>query len=446
MPNLLRSLRPRRPPSSRPVAPVIDAATSPTLPPGDSESFDDLEPLDRTLIARRSRELGPVFHGRMHGELCVCIVGIALGRRFLSEHGQSLHPLTLDLAPLVPKGFLRQMRGDDHRDYRRQLVRAARALDGLIDDAALEAVCTRGMERLAERPADSEPSPVLDVATDVATAVLIVLFFGAEPGSDRFAQLLEGYRRLGRYGLVWNLGDAQHQAFAELRRLLRHDLGGPDGDARVIAPAGDARMHDACVLAQLAHDGEVDDTMLGNLIYMVEMGRMDLQVFVRWLLRYAAAHPDAIARIADETAMPPDPTLPVSAAEAFVLEVLRTDQSERLMRRTTRDIVFEGYLIPTGSYVRICMWESHHDGTVFADPERFDPERFVVTSPTREQYSPFGLDHHQCPFAAMSIRLGMAVLRAIARFDASIADDGPPVRGAYHWEPSRRLRLDVRRR
>ena len=44
-----------------------------------------------------------------------------------------------------------------------------------------------------------------------------------------------------------------------------------------------------------------------------------------------------------------------TAAEAFVLEVLRSDQAERLMRLVTRDIVFDGYLIPKGARVRVCV-------------------------------------------------------------------------------------------
>ena len=424
--------------SSIAVVSPIDVV-SPMLPPGGLDSLDDLEKVDRSAIVRRSSVFGPMFTGTTEGELCVCIVGLTLGRRFLQEHTSSLHPRTLELESLIPKGFLRQMGGDDHREYRRAVVRAARSLEAVVDRAVLDALVARGLRDLATSGVDatpaSGPSPLLRIAADVATASLIVLFFGAVPGSGLFDRLQADFRRLGPFGLVWNLKEPQHRAFADLRSALREEL--------TALRRGDASVADECVLAQLAVDGDVDETMLGNVIYMVEMGRQDIQVFFRWLLRYAAANPDALARIADETAVP-TPGSAMSAAEAFVLEVLRSDQSERLMRRVTREIVFDGYLIPKDAFVRICLWEAHHDTDVFADPYRFDPERFRHLTPTKEQFSPFGLDHHQCPFASLSIGLGTTLLRGVAvAYDITIVDDATPVRGAYHWEPSRRLRLRV---
>jgi cytochrome P450 len=429
----------------------------PTLPPGDLDSLDDLEKASRMALVRRSAALGPIFTGTMHGELCICIMGLPLGRRFLQEHAESLRPHTLELEPLIPLGFLRQMSGDDHRDYRRALVRAARSLDQIVDQAILDVICTSGLRDLELRLDDnaSGPSPLLDVASEIATAALIVLFFGALPGSEPFARLVAAYRRLGPFGLVWNLQAQQHQAFADLRDDLRMQLRE--------RKAGSAAMADACVLVQLANEGPVDETMLGNLIYMVEMGRQDIQAFFRWLLRYGAANPGAMARIAQEDAAAQSAShrsehaesgehaehsepADLSSAEAFVLEVLRSDQSERLVRRATRDIVFENYLIPKDAFVRICVWEAHHSDDVFADPYRFDPARFLRSTPTKEQFSPFGIDHHQCPFGGLSIRLGTSLLRAAASFELTTLEDAAPTRAAYHWEPSRKLRVRVRSR
>ncbi len=433
---LIEAVRPRRPSTHRPAEGGTQSARIPTLPPGGRDELDDVEKVDRTAILRRSREFGPMFTGTTEGEVCVYLVGLALGRRFLHEHSESLRPRTLELEGLFPKGFLRQMGGEDHRDYRRALVRASRSLDTVVDQAVVDAVFESALHDLSTNNDSLGPlSPLLGASSAIATAVLVVLFFGAEPGSERFNRMVAEFRRLGPFGLVWNLRDPQHEAFAALRDQLRNDL----ADRR----AGTATMADACVLSQVANDGEVDETMLGNLIYMVEMGRQDMQVLFRWILRYAASNPEALARIAAEESendASVHPTL--SAAEAFVVEVLRSDQSERLMRRATRDIVFDGYLIPKNAYVRICMWEAHHDPEVFVDPFRFDPERFLRTKPTKEQFSPFGIDHHQCPFATMSIGLGTALLRSVAAaYDVSVMDDGAVVRGAYHWEPSRRLRL-----
>jgi cytochrome P450 len=419
---------------------VETTPSAPGLPPGELDSLDEMEKGDRAAIARRGALLGPIFKGTSLGDLCICVVGLQRGRRLLQDHADSLHPVTLSLEELVPKGFLRQMSGDYHRDYRRLLVRAARALDPMIDQRILDTICDGGLHDYASGsgPDATGPAALLDMATTIATATLIVLFFGTEPGSERFERLMEQYRHLGPYGMVWNLQAPQFEAFARIRDDLREMLAaGHDGSVPLAS---------ACVLSQVAEQGEVDDTMLGNLIYMVEMGRGDLQTFFRWLLRYGSAHPAAMARIAGEQATALDPGL-TSAADAFVLEVLRMDQSERLMRRATRDFVFDGYTVPKGSLVRLCMWEAHHSEDQFADPYSFDPARFLAMTPTREQFSPFGLDHHLCPFAGISIRIGSTFLRALAtNFESTQVADGPAVRGAYHWEPSRKLRVQVRKR
>ncbi len=388
--------------------------------------LDVLEKADRLTITKLAAQHGPVFDAVMHGEPCVCIVGIARGRRLLREHADSLRPYTIALEPLVPKGFLRQMNGEDHLGYRRALLRAARRLDDVVEVAVVESIAVDALRAMSERD-DAQLAPaLLDTAVDIATASLIALFFGGRPGEAPFDELVGGFRRLGPHGLVWNIGDAQHRAFEDLCSQLRARL----ADRERPVPQ-------ECVLGVLAED-HIDDTLLGNLIYMVEMGRFDLQVFVRWILRYSAANPEALDVIATGG------TVGAAAAEAFVLEVLRNDQSERLMRRALTDIEFEGHRICAGSFVRICMWEVHHEEQVFPDPYRFDPTRFVGTAPGPDDFAPFGIDHHQCPFGGMSIRFGAAVVGALARgMRPRLIHDGPPVRGAYHWEPSRRLSIGL---
>jgi cytochrome P450 len=439
----------------RPAASTAEKGPShdPPLPPGNPtrlDSLDDLERLDRTALCKLGEKYGPIFSAQMMGEICVCMVGHQLGRRFLQEHAHQLRPLTLELAPLIPKGFLRQMSGPDHLHYRRALVKASRALEANVDQTVLDVIVSAGLRDLAglcpppepdETTVQTGPSPLLEVASSIATAMLITLFFGVAPGTDLFDRLARLYRQLGPFGLVWNLKEPQHDAYRRLCEELRLELGRrADGQG--------AEMADECVLAQLATDGPIDDTMLGNLVYMVEMGRQDIQIFLRWLIRYGIANPDALSQITAEMQAGVDgeadsPRQTMSAAEAFVLEVLRCDQSERLMRIVLEDITFDGYRIPKGSYARICMWEVHHDGDVFNDPYRFDPDRFRTVSPTNDQFSPFGIDNHQCPFGAMTIRIGTTLLRALARYNTHISSDGPVVRGAYHWEPSRSLRITM---
>ncbi len=401
-----------------PAAPIVD------LP---RPVLDDLEKADRLTVTRLAAERGPVFDAVMHGEPCTCIVGLSRSRRFLKEHAAGVRAYTLELRPMVPKGFLRSMTGDDHLHYRRAVVRAARRLDEAVDHAVVHHITHDAIGGLAAFGADATPAALLDAAGTIATTSLVALFFGGQPGEPAFERLVDGFHRLGPHGLVWSPGDAQRAAYGDLCADLR---------ARLATPGA---IPVDCVLGAIADDdpASIDDTMLGGLVYMVEMGRFDLQVFVRWILRYAAANTDALDLVATDPA----------AADSFVLEVLRSDQSERLVRRALHDLEFEGRSIPAGSLVRLCMWEAHHDGSVFPDPYRFDPTRFVGRVPGPDEFSPFGIDHHQCPFGGLSIRFGCAVVRSLATTFRPVGlHDDRPVRGVYHWEPSRRMRVTLERR
>ena len=162
---------------------------------------------------------------------------------------------------------------------------------------------------------------------------------------------------------------------------------------------------------------------------MVEMGRYDTHGLFRWLAYYASRHPDLVRRLAEPDAE--------ELARAFVLETFRLNQSERLLRRVERDVVFDGYLIPRFTTVRLCLWEAHKAEEAFPDPFHFHPERFLTHPPTGDQFSPFGLDHHHCPLSNVAIAMGVAFLRALAHgYTVSPIGADTPVRGPYHWEPA----------
>lgn len=403
------------------------------LPPGPLIRLDDAERNNRHFLLEHARTVGPVFRGLARRKFWVYLVGLPLCRRFLREHGEHLGPVTLDLEGLFPHGFMRQMQGSIHQHYRQTLGRAIRPED--LADHLQEFARVAGVRLAAchQRGADGIPAPGAYEATleHIATSLLIRVFFGFPAGSALHEDLLAAFHQLGPHQLVWTIGPPQRTQFERIRRLVAAPEGG-EGTARCIA----GRIHGR---------GQMDDTLLGNLIYMVEMGRHDLRALFRWLTWHGAHHPDLMEDIADE---PPDllPPKP-SQAERFVQELLRTDQSERLVRRARRDIVFDDWMIPRHTMVRLCIWESHQAPGPFPDPCRFDPGRFQGTTFTADQFAPFGLDQHRCPLADLSVRAGMTFLRALSRgYTLETLSDGPPVRGPYHWEPSAAFSFRMRPR
>ena len=407
-------------------------------PPGGLDPLDEPERADRLFLRRRAEEFGPVFSGTAWGNPYVCIMGLARCRQFLALHEQTLVDVTQDISMVTPKGALSAMNREDHTHYRRILLGALRSGDAQPVDSVLVAMIDAALADCdGRRWRESEPADASREFTSamsaLATHLLLTVFFGAAPGSAPGRLLVDGFADLGPYGLVWNLGPRQIAAYSELHRVLRDELALRDG--------GDHRLADACLMVSLDSAGVLDETMLINLVQMAEMGRSDIANLFRWITRYAALHPELLTAIKQES----DGRTAHRLTDAFVMEVLRSDQSERLERRTTCDIDFEGFAIPAGTSIRLCLWEAHHDEKFFPDPFRFDPSRFTaVDPPANDVFAPFGVRLHQCPFGSVTMRVGALFVRRLAEHHRPvIVRDGPPVRGPYHWEAARTLAIDM---
>lgn len=389
------------------------------LPPGELIDLGAAERGQRRLLVERAARHGPVFKGLMERRLVVCVVGNGLGRRLLRDHAAALRPVAIRIETVVPAGFMRRMDGEQHRRYRQALVRALPGPLATDDSTAFEAVA----RQVLARDLAAAPHAWLDALADIAAGSLIVLFFGAAAGTPRHARLLAGFRRLGPHGVVWNLTTRQVEAF----HALCDELQGSDAGG---------------VMARLQAQGDLDATMLGNLIYMVELGRYDLRGLLRWIVRYAAEQPAWMERIG---AGGPDAA---AAATAFVQETLRLEQSERLMRDVEQDIRFEGWLIPRGALLRVCLWEAHKDPQAFDHGWAFDPSRFIGPGLAGgDRFAPFGLDAHHCPLAGLSLRIATDFLRVLAAgYRVQGQDAEPAVRGPYHWEPSPRFVVQLQPR
>ncbi|KAK1770166.1 cytochrome P450 [Phialemonium atrogriseum] len=97
----------------------------------------------------------------------------------------------------------------------------------------------------------------------------------------------------------------------------------------------------------------------------------------------------------------------------------------------TEDIVFNGLRIPKGAYLLPAVWWFLHDPEVYANPESFDPDRFL---PPRNEPDPtteaFGYGRRKCPgrfFADSSLYLN--IVQSLAAFDISkaVGKDGKEI-------------------
>lgn len=399
------------------------------LSPGDLVRLDLLERANQQLLLERAQELGPVFKGIAWGHLCVCVVGLDDCRRFLQQHRSSVRAMKMHLGEFIPGGFVCAREGEAHRVLRRPLQQAVQdtattvAAPGL--DAEVEAIGRDALQAYAASAATHghAPSAYRDTLLTIVTSTLVRISYGVAPGRAAHQRLSALHGQFSSVDLQWEPGSHEARTFHAIRSEL---LGLPE----LTRQSGEEQPVTGLLERCRAH-GSLDEAMLGTLIYQLEGSRHDMKNFLGWLTLHAGSHPRVIERIREERQGAGEAD---RAARAMVAETLRHNQSERLMRQTLKDLVFDGYLIPCDSIVRLCLWESHREPAHFTDPLIFDPERFLMEPPRRESFAPFGLDHHQCPMDAMVVRIGIAFLRALADFHIDLIHPGPPRRGRFHWE------------
>ncbi|MCB9555937.1 MAG: cytochrome P450 [Deltaproteobacteria bacterium] len=111
--------------------------------------------------------------------------------------------------------------------------------------------------------------------------------------------------------------------------------------------------------------------------------------------------------------------------EAVVKEALRLHPPLFVLVRVAKqDFVYRDYFIARGSWILVSPLVSHRLPEVFADPLRFDPQRFL---PPREEdrrhsfaYIAFGGGRHKClgnAFALLQIKAILAILLRRYRFE-----------------------------
>ncbi|GJE96487.1 cytochrome P450 [Phanerochaete sordida] len=122
---------------------------------------------------------------------------------------------------------------------------------------------------------------------------------------------------------------------------------------------------------------------------------------------------------------------------AMVLELLRWHTVLPLAapHMSVADDEYEGYFIPAGSIVIGNSWAMLHDPSVFPDPERFDPSRFVTADGALRDDVPsitpaFGFGRRVCPgrhFARDFVWLAIANILAVFSVGRAVDDDGHEV-------------------
>lgn len=102
-----------------------------------------------------------------------------------------------------------------------------------------------------------------------------------------------------------------------------------------------------------------------------------------------------------------------------------------LARQVSKEFEVEGYRIPVGANVVMSQWILHRDPRFFADPTRFDPDRWASEACQklpRFAYFPFGGGPRHCIGAGFAMMEAVLLLATIAAdFELRLCEDPPVV-------------------
>jgi cytochrome P450 len=361
------------------------------------------------------------------------------------------------LRPFLGDGSLLLLEEDRHLRERRMLLPAFRGErvaghTALIREVAQRAVCSW--------PEGSEIS-VQDGMQSVSLDVILKVVFGMGLDADESAEaaeivsLIRGFVNDSKFNLallgklggdapkspVWTEFEGR---LARIRSLLvveveRRRASGKRG-ADVLSMLLDACYDDGRAMT----DEDLRDELLTLLVTGYETTATALAWAFQWIDRSPHVRRE-LERVVREH--PGGRAHEHPYVDAFVREVLRIHPIIPIVaRKAQRDLRIGRFDVPAGHMVAPCIYLAHHRESLYPEPDRFEPERFLRGRFGPYEYLPFGGGARRCLGMALALAEMKIVLVTVLERVALRAVPGPlpqPRRRSVTIAPSGGTRMNV---
>ncbi|KAH9038268.1 cytochrome P450 [Lactarius hengduanensis] len=185
----------------------------------------------------------------------------------------------------------------------------------------------------------------------------------------------------------------------------------------------------AKLISKLDEDSTEEEIWVARAVLTVSV----LQTFILAMILYPEVQRKAqseIDRVVGKSRLPDfsdQDALPY--VQAVLKEVLRWHPVAPLggPRKVVVSDIYEGYYIPAGSTIIPNAWGMMHDPAVFAEPDRFYPERWLSPNAPAFPHQAFGFGSRQCPGRVLArASIWSNIVGILAAFDITPTKDGPP--------------------
>jgi cytochrome P450 len=276
----------------------------------------------------------------------------------------------------------------------------------------------------------------------VTMNVLLKAMFGTAIDSDDVDRTVADFRDIGRFmaGRLLTVWAPERMpvpfqrrgrpAVARVNQLIDRLVAERRADTAehhdLLSLLVDARFEDGSPLT----DVELRDELMGLLFGGFET----TQSALGWTVALLDAHPAARAALVDEIS-PLGGDLPTSWDEVQSLRWTKAcfDEAQRLQgaplysREAVVDDEVGGLPVPAGSLVGVSPYALHRKPSLWADPDRFDPSRFLDGDVDRFAFIPFGAGPRHCIGSNLAYLEATLTLAALyGRHDVQLRDGFVP--------------------
>ncbi|XP_022940352.1 cytochrome P450 81D1-like isoform X1 [Cucurbita moschata] len=168
-----------------------------------------------------------------------------------------------------------------------------------------------------------------------------------------------------------------------------------------------------------------DETIRALMLVLLAAGTETSMNTMEWALSLMLNNPEVLQkaqleidqkvghdRLMDESDMANVPFL-----RGIINETLRMYPPAPLMvpHESSKDCSVGGYHIPRGTMLFVNLWAIHNDPKIWADPRKFDPDRFVKVESEKLGFKlmPFGSGRRGCPGEGLGLRVIGLVLGSL---------------------------------
>jgi cytochrome P450 len=210
---------------------------------------------------------------------------------------------------------------------------------------------------------------------------------------------------------------------------------------------------------ELDGQGMSDQQLRDEVITMFLAGHETTANLLSWMWYLLARHPQVEVRLHEELDRVLAGRTPTATdvprlvyTERVVLETMRLYPPAFVIgREAIDDYSVGGFHLPAGATILMSQWVVHHDARWYAEPRRFDPDRWapeIAERLPKYAYFPFGGGPRICignRFAMLEAVLIAATMAQQVRFEPATRDEVMPW-PAITLRPARGLKVTVQRR